>query len=432
MYNKSFNLGNVVKNAVASPAGFRVFKLRKVTAMTLCLAGFTMFSGCEDPKEDDPIDPNNPPAPAEMVELTSPITADRTLKDLGLPVDYFFAGGQLRVQNNAILTIEPGVTIQFTNTNNEGSLAIEDGATIKAIGTAEKPIQFIGRNTQKGVWGTVQVNTNSDNEFKYCEFINGGNGYFGTLSMRNIGGSAPRISVQYCTITGSKKYGFDTYGNDFTIDAFDHNTITGGDDAPVYLYNLKMAAKFDMTSNLTGNANDYVQIERNENPVNVTLNQTTVPYYCCGTWSINKTLTINEGVTICMHTNVSWSDNEMGKIVVNGTQEKPVTFTRLPGMSYYWGYYGGLRFSRGNGSELNWCIIEYVKGTGDAAISLSYEGAITLNNCTIRNNQGFGVNKGRGNHCSVIVNHTGTNERFSNNASGNVALCNGDVVNALP
>ena len=61
-------------------------------------------------------------------------------------------------------------------------------------------------------------------------------------------------------------------------------------------------------------------------------------------------------------------------------------------MTYYWGYYGGLRFSRNNGSELNWCIIEYVKGTDQAAISVSYEGAITLNNCTIRNNQGWGVN----------------------------------------
>jgi len=405
----------------------------KMVMMAIAVSMF--FTSCEkdDPieKPDNPDNPDNPPV-TETVELTSPITENTTLKDLGLAVDYFFAGSQLSVQNNAVLTIEPGVTIQFTNTNNEGSLYINDGATIKAIGTAEKPIQFIGRNTSKSIWGTVQVNTNSDNEFKYCEFINGGNGYFGTLSMRNIGSSAPRISVQYCTITGSKKYGFDTYGNDFTIDAFDHNTITGGDDAPVYLYNLKMAAKFDMTSNLTGNANDYVAIERNENEVNTTLNQTTVPYYCIGSWTISKTLIINEGVTICMHTDKSWSDSEMGKIVVNGTEAKPVTFTRLPGMTYYWGYYGGLRFSRNNGSELNWCIIEYVKGTDQAAISMSYEGAITLNNCTIRNNQGWGVNKGRGNHCNVIVNHSGTNERFANNASGNVVLCNGDVVNELP
>jgi hypothetical protein len=191
-----------------------------------------------------------------------------------------------------------------------------------------------------------------------------------------------------------------------------------------------MAAKFDMTSNLTGNANDYVVIERNENPVNVTLNQTTVPYYCIGGWTISKTLTINEGVTICMHTDKGWSYSDLGKIVVNGTQAKPVTFTRLPGMTYYWGSYGGLSFSRNNGSELNWCIIEHVKNNM-GAISLSYDGNITLNNCTIRNNQGYGVAWGSG-HTSVVVNHTGTNERFSNNALGNVRLANGTVVNELP
>jgi hypothetical protein len=196
-------------------------------------------------------------------------------------------------------------------------------------------------------------------------------------------------------------------------------------------YNLKMADKFDITSNLTGNANDYIIIERNENSVNTTLDETTVPYYIIGNMQIDKTLTINEGVTICMHTDKSFSDSDMGKIVVNGTQEKPVKFTRLPGMSYYWGYYGGLRFSRNNGSVLNWCIIEYCK-SGSPAISLSYDGNITLNNCTIRNNQGYGVNKGSGNHCNVVVNHTGTNERFANNALGNVILCNGNIVNELP
>ncbi|MDR0873484.1 MAG: hypothetical protein LBN27_08500, partial [Prevotellaceae bacterium] len=220
----------------------------KFWAMIIALfAGFT-FASCGK-EEDEPGggDPIIPPI-GELTELKSPITENTTLKDLGLPIDYFFAGSTLFVQNNAVLTIEPGVTIQFTSTGDKGSLQINDGATIKAIGTAEKHIQFVGRNSAKGSWGTVQVNTNSDNEFKYCDFVNGGNGSFGTLSMRGSGNNSPRISVQYCSITGSKKYGFDTYGNNFAIDAFDHNTITGGDDAPVYLYNLKMAEKFDLTS----------------------------------------------------------------------------------------------------------------------------------------------------------------------------------------
>ena len=71
--------------------------------------------------------------------------------------------------------------------------------------------------------------------------------------------------------------------------------------------------------------------------LNTTLSETTVPYYCIGSQTINRTLTINEGITIYVQADRSWSDSEYGKLVVNGTPTKPVTFTRLPGITYYWG-----------------------------------------------------------------------------------------------
>jgi hypothetical protein len=114
-----------------------------------------MFSGCD--KDKDPIE--NPPA-TDAVELTSPITADRTLKDLGLPIDYFFNGNILEVKNNAILTIEDSVTIQFRKEN--GTLVIMDGATIKALGTDNKRIQFVGGAT-KGSWGGIREPTKTIN-----------------------------------------------------------------------------------------------------------------------------------------------------------------------------------------------------------------------------------------------------------------------------
>ena len=90
----------------------------------------------------------------QIVELTSPIAADRTLKDLGLPIDYVYKGNNLlQVNNNATLTIGPGVTIQFTQTG--GGMEIAGGATLTAIGTEEKPIQFVGSvfpSPNKGLW----------------------------------------------------------------------------------------------------------------------------------------------------------------------------------------------------------------------------------------------------------------------------------------
>ena len=54
--------------------------------------------------------------------------------------------GSKKAENNAILTIEPGVTIQFTASGKRGGFRIRNGATIKAIGSASKRIQFIGTN----------------------------------------------------------------------------------------------------------------------------------------------------------------------------------------------------------------------------------------------------------------------------------------------
>ena len=109
----------------------------------------------------------------QPVELKSPITENTTLKDLGLDVDYFYAGNdQLSVENNAVLTIEPGVTIQFTNAGRRGGIIIKAGATIKAIGAATNRIQFIGTNNEKGSWVGINVESNTDNQFAYCDFLN--------------------------------------------------------------------------------------------------------------------------------------------------------------------------------------------------------------------------------------------------------------------
>lgn len=370
---------------------------------------------------------------AHTIELTSPITVNTTLKDLGLPVDYVFSGYSLEVKNYAVLTIEPGVTIQFTRTDKTGGLAIKDGATIKAIGSADKHIQFIGVGAEKGAWGNMQIFTNSANQIEYCDFINGGTNKtnYGQGVVALHGG---RLSMKNCNIMGSNKYGFYTadMSSSFILDAFDHNTITGCNEAPIYLYSAEMAGKFDLTSTLTGNAKDYIQIDR-FGATNTSLNETTVPYYCAGIWGVDKIFTINEGVVLYMSTDACWREEGTGKIVINGTQAKPVKFTRLPNMTYYWGtgsaYSGALQFLKDNGSTLNWCVFEYAK-KDIGAIYVNGNARITLNNVTFRENQGYGVFLAP--NAGSSITHTGTNERFSNNQQGNVRLPNGSVGAKLP
>jgi len=366
-----------------------------------------------------------------IIELTSPITTNTTLKDLGLPVDYVWNGdGYLLVQNNATLTIEPGVTIKITKKG--GGINITESGQIIANGTTDKRIQFIGEGASKGSWESIYINSNKDNSFKYCDFINGGSSTsFGGVV--NNEGSNARLSMTYCTIDGSLGYGyFVRSDNPNAIIAFNNNRIKACNKAPIHVNESFNAQKFDMTSDLSGCTENYINVANfsaRESGSNITINQTNVPFYFDKMCEIRKVLTIKEGVSICLGPDGYFQQGGLGALIVNGTESKPVTFSRLPGVSsYYWGStYGSFIFYTNTGSVLNWCVIEHSKAEGAVAI-WAEEAQITLNYVTIRNNQKFGVNfvsKG------TII-HKGVNERFSNNASGNVRLYGGTVSSRLP
>ena len=155
----------------------KIFKTTFLMAI-LAIAGMVMLAGCSksnDERLDDPNNPDNPDNPqgTNAIELTSPINQNTTLKDLGYSVDYVYNGkNMLEVTSNAVLTIEPGVTIQFTQ--KKGGLKVSEMCQINAVGTKEKPIKFIGSTSDKGSWDGVRILSGGENQFKYCDFIGGG------------------------------------------------------------------------------------------------------------------------------------------------------------------------------------------------------------------------------------------------------------------
>jgi hypothetical protein len=349
-------------------------------------------------------------------ELKSPISVNTTLKDLGLPVDYVFAGnGNLEVTETAVLTIEPGVTIQFTNTGNNGGIRITSSATIKAVGTSSNRIQFIGVKEAKGAWVGITIESNTDNQFAYCDFLNAGNAS-GGLKFTNA-----KVGITNCKLTNGLGTGI--YSNGTELSAFNNNVIEGYADYPVMKmggeYALQSAQKFDMTSDLTKNGKLYIEIDPYYTRNDVTLNQTTVPYYFTnGPGSINllhNTLTINEGVTIYIGNKDFNAGNGLnpGRLMINGTAEKKVKFTRLPGSSLYWGC---VNFNGLKGSVINHCIFEY-GGYSDGALFLYSSTELTLNNVAVNNSDNYGIVLWTS---TTAYKLTHSNVTFSNNRKGNV------------
>ena len=356
------------------------------------------------------------------IELKSPISVNTTLKDLGLPVDYIYTGNNLlQVSENATLTIEPGVTIQFTNNGRSGGIDIKSGSTIKAVGTASNRIQFIGAYEAAGTWAGITITSNTDNQFVYCDFLNMGN-----ASRTDYGGIqlsyATKVGFSHCKFTNGMGTGVraSSYGGVCQFSAFDNNTFEGYDNfPPMDLTSLTLLEKFDMTSDFTKNAKKYIEV-RPEITKDVTLNQTTVPYFFNSYINdLSNTLTINEGVTIYVSgdfiTTGGGGADQSGRLMINGTATKKVKITRLPNTSSYWGRvaFWGLK-----GSVVNNCIFEYGghnSGVSSAILCINRYTDLTLNNVEINNADAYGVwilN------CGYKLTHK--NVTFSNCGLGNV------------
>jgi hypothetical protein len=339
---------------------FSNFKSILLPIMTL-FAMFVAFSACE---KDDP-KPNDTPLPTEAVELTSPIDKNTTLKDLGLPIDYYFTGYELLVEKDAVLTIEDSVTIQFRKS--DGHLYITDGATLKALGTDGKRIQFVGANTTKGSWRGIQIHTETENELRYVDILNAGeDGAWGDEASAALYVEEGNVSVTNSLIDRSKTNGVTVRGNwgKGVLTAFSNNTVSNCDKAPVYTsdyagsWNVR---NIDNTNTFTGNTNAYIHIRHSINaPIysDMTLHALNgYPWYFQGglTLSDDNTVTVEAGAVIMVGAEQRIYVPTSSHLVAVGSAQSPIT---IKGKNATPGYWQGIEVaSQTPGTKFDYCNI---------------------------------------------------------------------------
>jgi hypothetical protein len=378
MQKKYSFLRNAVKSAVA------------------VLAAVMFFASCE--KEE----PTPTPTPTgEIEELTSPITADRVLKDKGLPIDYFFNGYELLVENNAVLTIEDSVTIQFRQA--DGHLYITDGATLKALGKDGKRIQFVGANTTKGSWRGIQIHTETANELRYVDILNAGeDGAWGNEASAALYVEAGNVSVTNCLIDRSKTNGVTVRGDwgKGVLTAFSNNTVSNCDKAPVYTTDYAASwnvRNIDNTNTFTGNTNAYIHIRNGGNaPIfsDMTLHALNgYPWYFQGGVSIDadKTFTIEAGAVVMVGAEERIFVPTSSHLVAVGTAQSPIT---IKGKNATLGYWEGIIVqSQTPGTKFDYCNISDAGNGGgyDGLIWYWGESYLELYNCNLSNSLHNGV-----------------------------------------
>jgi hypothetical protein len=352
----------------------------------------------------------------DPTQIFGSIDANTILPDLGRDVDYIVEGWTY-IESNALLTIEPGVTIMFTGT--DGGLDVGENAGLKMVGTAEKPIRFVNplNNNNPGAWNKIVIHSNRpDNQFEYVEFINGGSD---DAVIRNEG----KLSMKHCLIDGALGNGVElSWDGVFT--SFENNTIKNVS-YPLLINDSEKINNLGLGNSYVDNANNMISISNYFLEKNTTFTNQGIPYFISDGLNVygNTKMTVDAGVEFVFDYEKEFIVNDDSKLEVNGTASEPVIFRALNDEDPW----KGIEFrSNRNGNLINYAKIMNC-GIGDygrdrCCLFISSDAKLTLTNNVFgpSNHNGVGIE-----HITNWGNVSHSGNTFTNCADGNVWLLGG-------
>lgn len=387
-------------------------------------------------------DPEDPPVPGggggngggnttDPTIVSGNIDANTTWPDLGLPVDYVVSG-RLDVEGNALLTIEPGVTIMFDGV--DGGMTVQENAGISMVGTADKPIVFTGptNNPNNGSWNNILINSvRNDNRLEYVQFIRGGSDEGNWRGPVEIQG---KVHMNNCLVDGSLANGIVTeYSGCFY--SFDNNVVTNCAEYPWKTEN-NASLYYGVGSNnsFVANGRNMIYVQPSYYPLedHVTLKKMSVPYYFPEGYDIREAYkyTIEPGVTMLFGSVKCFNISAETTLIANGTIEAPITIRGLEDEPGYWS--GIIYHSVKAQSVMNYCNVSgsgYDSSYGDACNLFLYDNSrLTITNCVFSGSQYYGIGIDRVSDMQYI---THANNAFAGCQGGNVWIESGGEYNGV-
>lgn len=349
-----------------------------------------LFSACDD----------EPVVNAEPEIIINDFTISRILADRSTGVDYRI-DGCIDVLSSAILTIEPGVVIEFTQNS---CLEISDFAVLNAVGTANKPIVFTGQQKTKGFWKGISFSetNNTNNQLAYCTIEYAGN-QLPTASSSNkaaliIGNSTSdpaRLVLNNVTVQHNLNAGVYIYADSF-VDALKNCTFTDNDE-PIIVIG-KAIGYLDPDNDFTGNTKDHIvwlttSADSESDNATFTVKKLAVPYYLGSTSyssSLGGHLIINAGVRMIMKAGVNMSANQ-GTITMNGTANDRII---LEGENYAPNTWDGVVARSTGVLNMNYVNVSdggESSGATQGMITHASNGQLQVTNCIFSNYAYYGL-----------------------------------------
>lgn len=359
-----------------------------------------------------------------------------------LSVPYRFVESK-KYNINKALSIAPGNILEFTNGSGFrlGEQATDCSTTtgsLDATGTAGSPIVFRGITAGKGTWLGLGFNSSSpNNKLIYCDISGGGSDklYNGSQFEANVTLQCEaRVSIQNTTISDSGGFGIYMLDEDTNLESFKENSLVNNELAPILIH-LPQVDQLDTASSYAdGNGRAYIQVMgQSITDADLTMANLGVPYRIGKARSgtnpyVEKALTILPGVVLEFEPSIGLVLGHpsfdciplTGSLHAEGTLEEPIIFR---GLAAGQGSWRGIGInSNASANLLKYCEViggggsQMYNAGGQGNVVIHCSGSLTIDNCTIADSGGWGVDFVQGGNSL-----TNTNNTFTNNASGNVA-----------
>lgn len=305
-------------------------------------------------------------------------------------IPYVITQSYVEIDDNAEVTIEPGVTIAMGE-DSYISVGYTSSGKLTAVGTEEKPITFTSNAKDKaaGDWGEIRFYeyASKSSALKNCIIE-----YAGSRDNGAVYVYYTAAAIDSCTITNSSSYGVLAH-SESSFTSFTGNVIKDNELCPVRC-SAAAAGAIAADNELDALGVEIYSYELTEKVTWVNLK---VPFTIKTSYldiDDGGSLTIEPGVTVQFAENsyLSVGYNSEGKLVAEGTEEEPIIFTSAMNDKYP-GDWGNIRFCEyaSAGCILDHCKILY-GGDGGNSLYLYYcAGKVTVQNCEIAYSDGYGI-----------------------------------------
>jgi hypothetical protein len=309
---------------------------------------------------------------------------------------------------------------------------------LNATGTEENPVIFRGVTAGKGTWLGIGFNSSSpNNKLIYCDISGGGSGdlYNASDFAANITMQCEsKVTIQHTSITESGGFGIYMLEEDAQLVNFEENMLTHNELAPILIH-LPQVDQLDAASSYAEeNGRAYIQVFGQAiEAANLTIAKLEVPYRIGQDESgrvtyVEKALVIEPGVILEFETAAGLILGgpsvdcipTTGSLHAEGTAEEPIIFR---GATEGQGTWRGIGINSSTAANLlKYCEIsgggasQMYNAGGQGNLVLHCEGKVTVENSTIKDSGGWGVDFVQGGN-----NLDASDNVFENNELGDIA-----------